>query len=45
MSGYSRDLFPHWSTVTGSCDTREQVLKRDGASVVVDSSCAATSGS
>ncbi|WP_179781992.1 GmrSD restriction endonuclease domain-containing protein [Micromonospora jinlongensis] len=43
-SGYSRDLFPHWITVSGSCNTREQVLKRDGASVVVDSSCAATSG-
>ncbi|MEV4118000.1 DUF1524 domain-containing protein [Micromonospora sp. NPDC049645] len=43
-SGYSRDLFPHWSTVSGSCNTREQVLKRDGTSVVVDSSCAATSG-
>ncbi|SCG58056.1 Protein of unknown function [Micromonospora echinaurantiaca] len=43
-SGYSRDLFPHWTTVSGSCNTREQVLKRDGTSVVVDSSCAATSG-
>ncbi|MEU7753769.1 HNH endonuclease family protein [Micromonospora sp. NPDC049171] len=43
-SGYSRDLFPHWSTVSGSCNTREQVLKRDGTSVIVDSSCAATSG-
>ncbi|WBB68425.1 HNH endonuclease family protein [Micromonospora sp. WMMD812] len=43
-SGYSRDLFPHWITVSGSCNTREQVLKRDGSSVVVDSSCAATSG-
>ncbi|MEU7769843.1 HNH endonuclease family protein [Micromonospora taraxaci] len=43
-SGYSRDLFPHWITISGSCNTREQVLKRDGASVVVDSSCAATSG-
>lgn len=43
-SGYSRDLFPHWITISGSCNTREQVLKRDGTSVVVDSSCAATSG-
>ncbi|WP_431885738.1 HNH endonuclease family protein [Micromonospora wenchangensis] len=43
-SGYSRDLFPHWITVSGSCDTREQVLKRDGTSVVVNSSCQATSG-
>ncbi|MDG4807628.1 HNH endonuclease family protein [Micromonospora sp. WMMD1120] len=43
-SGYSRDLFPHWIAISGSCNTREQVLKRDGTSVVVDSSCAATSG-
>ena len=43
-SGYSRDLFPHWNTVSGSCNTRETVLKRDGTSVVTDSSCAATSG-
>jgi hypothetical protein len=44
-SGYSRDLFPHWNTVSGSCDTRETVLKRDGSNVVTSSSCAATSGS
>ncbi|ADL45432.1 MULTISPECIES: HNH endonuclease family protein [Micromonospora] len=44
MAGYSRDLFPHWITITGTCNTREQVLKRDGTSVVVNSSCAATSG-
>lgn len=43
-SGYSRDLFPHWSTVSGSCNTRETVLKRDGTNVVVDSSCQPTSG-
>ncbi|GAA2796025.1 HNH endonuclease family protein [Saccharopolyspora taberi] len=45
MTGYSRDKFPHWSTVSGTCNTRETVLKRDGSNVVVDSSCAATSGS
>jgi hypothetical protein len=44
MTGYSRDKFPHWSTVSGSCNTREEVLKRDGTNVVTDSSCAATSG-
>ena len=44
MSGYSRDKFPHWITVSGSCNTRETVLKRDGTSVVTDSACAATSG-
>jgi hypothetical protein len=45
MTGYSRDLFPHWITISGTCNTRETVLKRDGTSVVVDSSCAAVSGS
>ncbi|EWC58964.1 putative secreted protein [Actinokineospora spheciospongiae] len=44
MTGYSRDKFPHWITISGACDTRETVLKRDGTSVVTDSSCAATSG-
>ncbi|CAI7973527.1 MULTISPECIES: HNH endonuclease family protein [Parafrankia] len=44
-STYDRDLFPHWITVSGACNTREQVLKRDGTGVVVNSSCAATSGS
>ncbi|MGI8336232.1 HNH endonuclease family protein [Actinomadura scrupuli] len=43
-STYDRSLFPHWITISGSCNTRETVLKRDGVSVVVDSSCAATSG-
>jgi hypothetical protein len=44
-SGYSRDLFPHWIAISGACNTRETVLRRDGSNVVVDSSCAATSGS
>ncbi|RZQ61703.1 HNH endonuclease family protein [Amycolatopsis suaedae] len=44
LDGYSREKFPHWSTVSGSCNTRETVLKRDGTNVVVDGSCAATSG-
>ncbi|MFJ3333294.1 HNH endonuclease family protein [Streptomyces sp. NPDC086766] len=44
-TGYSRDLFPLWITVSGTCNTRETVLKRDGTNVVTDSSCAATSGS
>ncbi|BCJ51831.1 hypothetical protein Asp14428_33060 [Actinoplanes sp. NBRC 14428] len=43
-SGYSRDLFPHWITISGSCNTRETVLQRDGSSVVTDAACAATSG-
>ena len=44
-TGYSRDKFPHWITISGSCNTRETVLRRDGTNVVTDSSCAATSGS
>jgi len=44
-SGYSRDLFPHWITISGTCDTRETVLKRDGTNVVVGSDCYPTSGS
>lgn len=45
QDGYSRDLFPHWITQSGACNTREVVLKRDGTNVVQDSACAATSGS
>ncbi|KAH8831319.1 hypothetical protein DL96DRAFT_1677808 [Flagelloscypha sp. PMI_526] len=41
---YDRDLFPTWDTISGTCNTRETVLKRDGTNVVVDSACAATSG-
>jgi hypothetical protein len=44
-TGYSRDLFPHWITQSGTCNTREVVLKRDGTNVRTDSSCAAISGS
>ncbi|QNP72968.1 HNH endonuclease [Streptomyces roseirectus] len=44
-TGYDRDLFPHWITVSGTCNTRETVLKRDGSGVVTDSACASTSGS
>ncbi|WP_326603483.1 HNH endonuclease family protein [Streptomyces sp. NBC_01799] len=44
-TGYSRDLFPHWITQSGACDTREVVLKRDGTNVTQNSSCAAVSGS
>jgi hypothetical protein len=45
MDGYSRDEFPHWHTVEGSCNTREEALKRDGTDVEVGTDCAATSGS
>ncbi|HEY0498499.1 MAG TPA: HNH endonuclease family protein [Kutzneria sp.] len=45
MSGYSRDRFPHWIIISGTCDTRETVLKRDGQNVTTNSACSATSGS
>jgi hypothetical protein len=45
MAGYTRELFPHWSAVSGSCNTRETVLKRDGSAVAVDGACYPASGS
>jgi hypothetical protein len=45
QDGYSRKMFPHWIKISGNCDTREVVLKRDGTDVVTSSSCVATSGS
>ncbi|TVZ86748.1 HNH endonuclease family protein [Streptomyces sp. BK340] len=44
-TGYNRDLFPTWITISGTCNTREWILKRDGSNVVTNSSCTATSGS
>ena len=44
QDGYSRDFLPHWITISGNCNTRETMLKRDGTNVVQSSSCAATSG-
>jgi hypothetical protein len=43
-STYDRDLFPTWITISGTCNTREYVIKRDGTSVVTNSACTATSG-
>ncbi|MFY0408265.1 HNH endonuclease family protein [Solicola sp. PLA-1-18] len=43
-SSYDRDEFRHWITQSGTCDTRETVLKRDGDGVAVDSSCQPTRG-
>ncbi len=45
MTGYSRDLFPHWIAISGNCTAREMVLKRDGSGVRVDGACYPTSGS
>ncbi|WP_330349920.1 HNH endonuclease family protein [Streptomyces sp. NBC_00582] len=44
-TGYYRDLFPTWITISGTCNTREYILKRDGTNVVTNSACTATSGS
>ncbi len=44
-STYDRSLFPTWITISGTCDTREYVIKRDGSNVTTDSTCKATSGS
>lgn len=44
-TGYDRDLFPTWITISGACNTREYVIKRDGSNVVTNSACTATSGS
>ncbi|PRY00844.1 HNH endonuclease family protein [Allonocardiopsis opalescens] len=44
-SPYDRDLFPHWSPVSGNCNARETVLRRDGTNVTVGNDCYPTSGS
>ncbi|KJZ77181.1 hypothetical protein HIM_03502 [Hirsutella minnesotensis 3608] len=43
--GYDRDAFPHWETISGRCNTRLFVLKRDGANVRTDNACKSTAGS
>ncbi|KKK14934.1 hypothetical protein ARAM_006139 [Aspergillus rambellii] len=45
QSGYSRDLFPHWIDQGNSCNTREDVLIRDGTGVTTGSACKITAGS
>jgi hypothetical protein len=45
IDGYSRDEFPTWITIEGTCNTREEVLKRDGDDVTVGSDCYPTDGS
>ena len=42
---YDRDLFNAWITISGSCNTREYVLRRDGSGVTTGSDCTAESGS
>lgn len=44
MEGYDREKFPHWSEQSGNCNTREEVLKRDGENVKPGNDCYPTSG-
>jgi hypothetical protein len=44
MHGYDRDLFPHWISQGGGCDTRDRVLIRDARDVKVSPDCRITSG-
>jgi hypothetical protein len=44
QDGYSRAKFPHWIIISGACNTRETVLKRDGTSIVTNSACSVISG-
>lgn len=44
MAGYSRAKFTHWAEQGSKCDTRETVLRRDGAGVTQDAECRAVSG-
>ncbi|PHH53841.1 putative secreted protein [Ceratocystis fimbriata CBS 114723] len=41
---YKRSKFNHWIDISGTCNTREVVLKRDGQKVVYDEECRPISG-
>jgi Protein of unknown function (DUF1524) len=45
MTGYSRDRFPTWLQLSGGCNVRDAVLKRDGTGVRTDASCRIIAGS
>lgn len=42
LDGYDRDLFPHWISQGGGCDTRDLVLERDGTNIEVGDDCDVT---
>jgi hypothetical protein len=42
---YRSTLFPTWDIVSGTCDTRESVIKQDGHDVKTNTQCTALSGS
>ncbi|KAF5319720.1 hypothetical protein D9619_008829 [Psilocybe cf. subviscida] len=44
VPAYARSLFKTWDIISGTCDTRETVLKRDGTNVVTNAACASVSG-
>ena len=45
ITGYSRSLFPQWIEIENGCNTRQEVLKRDGTGVVVTgTNCKIASG-
>ncbi|HEX3589046.1 MAG TPA: HNH endonuclease family protein [Pseudonocardiaceae bacterium] len=44
MTGYARDKFPTWINIEGNCDTREEVLRRDGVGITVGTNCQPTAG-
>ncbi|RMY98661.1 hypothetical protein D0862_07477 [Hortaea werneckii] len=41
---YDRDEFHTWIAISGNCNTREYVLRRDGVDVETSNACSATSG-
>lgn len=41
---YDRNRFKTWDIISGTCDTRETVLKRDGTNTVTAKDCSLTSG-
>ena len=44
MDGYNGAKFPHWITISGTCNPREPVLKRDGDNVRTNAECRDVSG-
>ena len=41
---YEREAFKYWIAISGNCDAREYVLRRDGSNVETDDACSAVSG-
>ncbi|MES9608109.1 MULTISPECIES: GmrSD restriction endonuclease domain-containing protein [Actinomadura] len=44
MDRYSRAKFPHWITISGTCNTHEPVLERDGENIQTNDQHQAVSG-